>query len=56
MQDTVSYTVHSFLLTRRGEQEYRGEEDTSDALSKLTGSLYRLVLGENDIFCLQWFL
>ena len=22
MQDTVSYTVHSFLLTRRGEQEY----------------------------------
>ena len=22
MQDTVSYTVHSFLLTRRGEQQY----------------------------------
>ena len=24
MQDTVSYTVHSFLLPRRGEQAYRG--------------------------------
>ena len=22
MQDTVSYTVHSFLLTGRGEREY----------------------------------
>ena len=22
MQDTISYTVHSFLLTQRGEQEY----------------------------------
>ena len=25
MQDTVSYTVHSFLLTWRGEQEYSGK-------------------------------
>ena len=26
MQDTVSYTIHSFLLTWQGEQEYRNKD------------------------------
>ena len=35
MQDTVSYTVHSFLLTRRGEQEYN--------MSKMLFRVYKIM-------------
>ena len=45
VQDTVSYTVHSILLTQRDEQESRGDTDLSPVKLQVIGN-----------FTSQWFL